>query len=83
MIKRDITETVYEYDNEGKLTRKIVTETHEEEEDHVTTTTYKTVPYINDFSGITAIPCKKDTHYYNNDSITATNDMLTNITLNG
>lgn len=32
MVKRDITETVYEYDKEGKLIRKTVTETHEEEE---------------------------------------------------
>lgn len=31
MIKRDITETVYEYDNEGKLVKKTVTEKHEEE----------------------------------------------------
>jgi hypothetical protein len=32
MIKRDITETVYEYDNEGKLIKKTVTEKHEEEQ---------------------------------------------------
>jgi hypothetical protein len=32
MIKRDITETVYEYDKEGKLLKKTVTETHEEED---------------------------------------------------
>jgi hypothetical protein len=31
MIKRDITETVYEYDKDGHLTRKTVTETHEED----------------------------------------------------
>jgi hypothetical protein len=31
MIKRDITETVYEYDKEGKLVKKTVTEKHEEE----------------------------------------------------
>ena len=31
MIKRDIVETVYEYDKEGKLVSKIVTETHEED----------------------------------------------------
>lgn len=29
MIKRDIVETVYEYDKEGKLVSKTVTETHE------------------------------------------------------
>ena len=38
MIKRDITETIYEYDKEGKPIKKIVTETHEEEEG--TTFTY-------------------------------------------
>lgn len=32
MIKRDTTETIYEYDKEGKLIKKTVTETHEEEE---------------------------------------------------
>ena len=32
MIKRDIVETVYEYDNEGKLLRKTVTETHEDDD---------------------------------------------------
>lgn len=38
MIKRDIIETVYEYDNEGNLIKKTVTETHEE--DNNTTVTY-------------------------------------------
>ena len=37
MIKRDITETVYEYDKEGKLLKKTVIETHEEEDNTVTT----------------------------------------------
>lgn len=41
MIKRDTTETIYEYDKEGKLIKKTVTETHEEE--NGTTLTY---PYI-------------------------------------
>lgn len=36
MIIRDITETIYEYEN-GNLTRKVVTETHEEDD---TTFTY-------------------------------------------
>lgn len=31
MIKRDIIETVHEYDNEGNLIKKTVTETHEED----------------------------------------------------
>lgn len=31
MIKRTTTETVYEYDNEGKVIRKVVTETSEED----------------------------------------------------
>lgn len=30
MIKKDIIETIYEYDKEGKLIKKTVTETHEE-----------------------------------------------------
>lgn len=37
MIKRDITETTYEYDKEGKLVKKTVVETHEEENNTVTT----------------------------------------------
>lgn len=32
MIKREITETVYEYDGEGKLVSKSITETKEEED---------------------------------------------------
>lgn len=39
MIKRDITETTYEYDKEGKLIKKTVIETHEEEDNTITTTT--------------------------------------------
>lgn len=33
MIKRNIVETVYEYDKDGKLTRKSVTETHETDDE--------------------------------------------------
>lgn len=33
MIKRDITETVYEYDENGQLVKKTVTETHEEDDE--------------------------------------------------
>lgn len=33
MIKRDITETVYEYDKDGKLVRKTVTTTHETDDE--------------------------------------------------
>lgn len=43
MIKRDTTETIYEYDKEGKLIKKAVTEIHEEEEG--TTLTYPAYPY--------------------------------------
>lgn len=38
MIKRDIVETVYEYDKEGKLVSKTVTETHEEDTNITTNT---------------------------------------------
>ena len=37
MIKRDIVETTYEYDKEGKLLKKTVIETHEEEDNTITT----------------------------------------------
>lgn len=56
MIKRDIVETVYQYDKEGKLVSKTVTETHEEDTNITTNTppswwTYDTSrnwpPYIN------------------------------------
>ena len=33
MIKRDITETVYEYDKDGKLVRKTITTTHETDDE--------------------------------------------------
>lgn len=45
MIKREIVETVYEYDTEGKLVKKTVTETHEEEDN--TITTYPSWSYLN------------------------------------
>lgn len=44
MIKKTIVETIYEYDKDGKVTRKIVTETKEED-----TNTYWpsiTQPYV-------------------------------------
>lgn len=44
MIKRDTTETIYEYDEEGKLIKKTVTETHEEEEGTTLTYSYPTNP---------------------------------------
>ena len=46
MTKRDIVETVYEYDDEGKLLKKTVTETHEEE-DIAYKSHWTNVPYIN------------------------------------
>lgn len=48
MIKHDTTETIYEYDKEGKLIKKTVTETHEEEEN--TTLTYP-IPYTPNATG--------------------------------
>ena len=69
MIKRDITETVYEYDKEGKLLKKTVTETHEEE-DYVITH-YPSWTYLNG-----TVPCSETnaTLKYNNESLTtATN----------
>ena len=77
MIKRDITETILEYDNEGKLVKKTVIETHEEEEDKITTSTYQTYPSLTQgFEKIATIPCCTETH-----SITATNDLISNTTV--
>lgn len=78
MIKRDITETVYEYDKEGKLVRKTVTETHEEENN--TVTTYPSFSQLNGLSGIEAIPCTltDKIRYSDNNSTSAT--MSTSIT---
>lgn len=48
MIKRDITETIYEYDKEGKLIKKTVTETHEEDTNILNTSspyTHQSWPY--------------------------------------
>ena len=62
MIKRDITETIYEYDNEGKLVKKTVTETHEEEEEKITTSTWQTYPNITNpcWDKISTVPyCNK------------------------
>ena len=71
MIKRNITETVYEYDKEGKLLKKTVTETHEEEDNTVTTYpswTYLngTQPYCNE-----TIPCTITNKLSDSDSATA------------
>ena len=32
MVKRTVTETIYEYDKQGNIIKKTVTETHEEED---------------------------------------------------
>lgn len=37
MIKRDIVETIYEYSNDGRLLKKTVVKTHEEEDNMITT----------------------------------------------
>ena len=42
MVKRTVTETIYEYDKQGNLVKKTVTETHEEEDN--TTLTYPSYP---------------------------------------
>ena len=51
MIKRDVTETVYEYDKEGKLVKKTVTETHEEDNNASISWPYTpywhNTPYVN------------------------------------
>ena len=72
MIKRDITETVYEYDKEGKLLKKTVTETHEEENN--TITAYPSWSYLND-----VVPCSSSTATlkYNNDESLATQSTTT------
>ena len=49
MIKRDIVETIYEYDKDGSLKSKTVTETHEEDDE--TRYPYYTYP-------ITTLPIK-------------------------
>lgn len=54
MVKRDIIETTYEYDKEGKLLKKTVIETHEEEEN--TVTTYPSWSYLNGIN-----PCCNET----------------------
>ena len=83
MIKRDIKETICEYDDEGKLVKKTVIETHEDEEDKITTSTYQTHPYItlNDLSDVQAIPCRDTVTLDINDSITVTNDLIYNTTI--
>ena len=35
MVKRTVTETIYEYDKQGNLVKKTVTETHEEEDNTI------------------------------------------------
>ena len=80
MIKRDIVETVYEYDKEGKLVSKTVTETHEEDTNITTNTpplwwTYDTSqnwpPYI------TCNDTKTNGDYVTKDKITMTTNSKT------
>lgn len=68
MIKRNITETVYEYDKEGKLVRKTVTETHEEENNTVIT-----YPSWSQLNGIDTVPCNLTDQIRYSDSTSATN----------
>lgn len=65
MIKREIVETVYEYDSEGKLISKRVTETKEEEDGNSPSWTISTSPAN---PVIAHIPYKS-TFDTNNDSI--------------
>lgn len=44
MIKRTITETIYEYDKDGNLLKKTVTETHTEEDNMLNWPSYPTNP---------------------------------------
>ena len=44
MIKRTITETIYEYDKDGHLVSKTITETHEEEDSPILN--YPSYPYL-------------------------------------
>ena len=81
MIKRDIVETVYEYDKEGKLVSKIITETHEEDTNITTNTppswwTYD--PSRNWPPYITCNDTKTNGDYVTKDKITtATNSKTT------
>lgn len=77
MIKRDITETVYEYDKEGKLLKKTVTETHEEENN--TVTTYPSWIYTN--GSTTTIPCTLTNQVA--DGISSIQDPLAGVTITG
>lgn len=74
MIKRNITETVYEYDKEGKLVRKTVTETHEEENNTVTT-----YPSFSQLNGIEGVPYNLATKHNHdcNCAIASTKDYAT------
>ena len=64
MIKRDIVETTYEYDNEGKLLKKTVIETHEEEEEKITTSTWQTYPNLTNpcINNLPIVPYCKEIH---------------------
>lgn len=46
MIKRTITETVFEYDKQGNVIKKIITETHEEENNTTLTYPSATNPFV-------------------------------------
>lgn len=56
MIKRHIIETIYEYDNEGKLIKKTVTETNEEDTPSLNNITIPCNPYPHGPTGVAVTP---------------------------
>lgn len=64
MIKRTIVETIYEYDKNGRVTRKIVTETTEED-----TNTY--------WPNLTQPYCGNDIVYCADEKVSSVNDATT------
>ena len=85
MLKRDITETTYEYDKEGKLIKKTVIEKHEEESNNTFNYPISDPNTINSdwwkqpFT--VSNPC--DTNTSTTTTITKTNNSTDNTTITG
>lgn len=61
MIRRDITETIYEYDKNGNLVQKTVTETHEvDDETRYPQVNWASTTYVGD---TTAHNCTCSSHF--------------------
>ena len=80
MIKRHIVETIYEYDNEGRLIKKTVTETNEDSTTSLNDITIPCNPYPYGPTGVAVTPL---TNVIEKDKVTLSEIAKSSIPANG